>query len=142
MAVLLPSSCLGGGGSGVEDVAAATPLLSWRKQQRLAAAKENKLCLIPTPNISLIPPGFDESHLAHSTYKQQRYFAGAMQTQKEDKMRTLSGIEHTDGMYQFKSNNPIQEYKNKMPFEFKWNQGKACQVNPSKYGMHRRPIAC
>ena len=49
-------------------------------------------------------------------------------------MRTQIGIENTDGMYQFKGNNPIQEFKNKMPFEFKWNNRKAFQVNPSKYG--------
>ena len=73
-------------------------------------------------------------HLSHSTYKQQCYFAGAMRTQIEGNVRTPRGIENTDGMYQFKRNNPIQEYNNKMPFEFKWNQGKACQINPSKYG--------
>ena len=49
-------------------------------------------------------------------------------------MRNLRGIENADGMYHFKQNNPIQECKNKMPFEFKWNQGKACRINPSKYG--------
>ena len=57
-----------------------------------------------------------------------------MQIQREENVRTPSDIKNTDGMYQFKCNNPIQEYKNKIPFEFKWNQGKACQVNPDKYG--------
>ena len=37
-------------------------------------------------------------------------------------------------MYQVQGNNPIQEYKSKMPSEFKWNKRKAFRVNPSKYG--------
>ena len=51
----------------------------------------------------------------------------------ETNVRTPNNTK-TDGMYQFKQNNPIQEYKNQMPFEFKWNQQKACHINPSKYG--------
>ena len=49
-------------------------------------------------------------------------------------MSTPSNIENTDGMYQFQGNNPIQKYKNKMPFEFKWNKRKAFHINPGKYG--------
>ena len=48
-------------------------------------------------------------------------------------MRTPNDNENTDGIYKFQNNNPIQEYKNKMRFEFKWNKRKAFQVNPSKY---------
>ena len=45
-----------------------------------------------------------------------------MQTQREEIVRIPSNPKTTDGMYQFQGNNPIQEYKNKMPFEFKWNK--------------------
>ena len=88
----------------------------------------------PQANIfPLIPPGFDQGHVKHSTYKQQCYVSGAIRTQREENMRAPSNTKNTEGMYQSQGNNPIQEYKYKMPFEFKWNKRKALHVNPSTY---------
>ena len=70
----------------------------------------------------------------HSTCKQPCYVAGTMQTQREETARTPTDTGNIDDMYQFQNNNPIQESKNKMQFEFKWNKRKAVHVNPSKYG--------
>ena len=94
----------------------------------------NKPCPNPSPNSSLFSPGFNQSHLKYSTYKQQCSFAGAMRTQREENVTTPSNTKTTDGMYQFQGNNPIQEYQKKMPSEFRRNKRKAFHVNPIKYG--------
>ena len=82
----------------------------------------------PIPNISPVPPGFEEEEeRAYSMYRYYWYVANTVRTQAINnyEVRTPNfAARSTEEMFHFRDSNPNQETRGLIPFKFTWRTKK------------------